>query len=232
MRRKWAVLIALLALPALCAPALALTGQEALERQEELIQVDELQRAAEQSGGQAQYGDSLDEGLENLLDTGTQELGGAVRTAARSGALLLVILLFCALTESLGQERLKTGSRAAALAGTLAVTAVAVADVNSLLGMGTGAIEKMSSFANVLLPAVTVASAATGAVTMDFVLMEKSAAKAIQKHENLRYFAPDVNQAKDAHLWQYRLFHDLFVMDNKRGLIYAYTATAPTNPTE
>ncbi len=165
MRRKWAVLIALLALPALCAPALALTGQEALERQEELIQVDELQRAAEQSGGQAQYGDSLDEGLENLLDTGTQELGGAVRTAARSGALLLVILLFCALTESLGQERLKTGSRAAALAGTLAVTAVAVADVNSLLGMGTGAIEKMTSFANVLLPAVAAVTAATGAVT-------------------------------------------------------------------
>lgn len=74
--------------------------------------------------------------------------------------------------------------------------------------------------------------AATGAVTMDFVLMEKSAAKAIQKHEKLRYFAPDVNQAKDAHLWQYRLFHDLFVMDNKKGLIYAYTATAPTKPTE
>ena len=164
MKRKWAVLIALLALPALCAPAQALTGQEALERQEELIQVEELQRAAEQNGGQAQYGDSLDEGLENLLDTGTQELGGAVRTAARSGALLLVILLFCALAESVGGLG-KDGVKAASLAGTLAVTGVAVADVNSLLGLGTGAIENMTSFANVLLPAVAAVTAATGAVT-------------------------------------------------------------------
>lgn len=69
--------------------------------------------------------------------------------------------------------------------------------------------------------------AATNAVTMDFVMLDKSAAKAIQKHQKLRYFAPDENQSKDAHLWQYRLFHDLLVMDNKKDLIYAYTATAP-----
>ena len=164
MGRQRAVLAAVALVSVLCLPAQALTGEEALRRQEELIDVEGLRRAAEDSGGTARYGASLDEGLENLLNTGTQELGGAVRRAARSGALLLVILLFCALAESVGELG---GSKvsAASLAGTLAVTAVAVADVNSLLGLGTGAIEKMSSFANVLLPTVAALTAATGAVT-------------------------------------------------------------------
>ncbi len=165
MRRLWAVLWAVLTLCVSCVPAHALTGEEVLQRQEELLEVDELQRAAERDGSTAEYGASLDEGLGDLLDTGTQELGGVVRKAARSGALLLAILLFCALAESMGQDVGKGGARAASLAGTLAVTAVAVADVNSLLGMGTGAIEKMSSFAGVLLPTVAAAAAATGAVT-------------------------------------------------------------------
>ena len=165
MKRARIMLIALLALPALCVPVHALTGDDVLLRQEELVEVDELQRSAEENGGEAEYGASLDEGLESLLDTGTRELSGAVRKAARSGALLLVILLFCALAESVGQGTGKGRVNAVNLAGTLAVTAVAAADVNSLLGMGTGAIEKMSSFANVLLPTVAAVTAATGAIT-------------------------------------------------------------------
>ena len=46
------------------------------------------------------------------------------------------------------------------------------------------------------------------------------AAEAIQKHQKLRYFAPDVNQDADAHKWQFRVFHDLIVLDNKKQLIY------------
>lgn len=163
MRKGW--ILALLLLPALLVPVRALTGEEALRRQEKLVEMDGLRHAAEQNGGAAEYGASLDEGLEALLDTGTRELSGAVRTAARSGALLLVILLFCSLAESVGEEAGKSGIKAASLAGTLAVTAVAVADVNSLLGLGTGAIGRMASFANVLLPIVAAVTAATGAVT-------------------------------------------------------------------
>ncbi len=157
--------LALAILLALCVSTRALDAQEALERQEQLVGVDELQRSARENGGGAEYGAGLDEGLEGLLDTGTREVSGAVRRAARSGALLMVVLLFCALAESVGQGPGKSGVGAANLAGALAVTAVAAADVNSLLGMGTGAIEKRSSFANVLLPAVAAVAAATGAVT-------------------------------------------------------------------
>lgn len=163
MKRKWGVLLALVLLPALCLPVRALYGGGE-DGPEQLVDVDGLRRAAQESGGTAEYGTTLDEGLEGLLDTGTRELRGAVRRAARSGALLLVILLFCALAESVGE--LGRGSvKAASLAGTLAVAAVAAADVNSLLGMGTGSIERMTSFANVLLPTAAVLTAATGAVT-------------------------------------------------------------------
>lgn len=49
------------------------------------------------------------------------------------------------------------------LAGALAVTAVAVGDVNSLLSMGEEAIQNMQGLGDVLLPAVSMATAASGA---------------------------------------------------------------------
>ena len=66
----------------------------------------------------------------------------------------------------------------------------------------------------------------TGAKAINFMIVHPSACAAIQKHKKLRYFAPDTNQGKDAHKWQYRLFHDLLVYENKKGLIYCHTAAA------
>lgn len=65
---------------------------------------------------------------------------------------------------------------------------------------------------------------ASGSKAINFMIVHPSACAAIQKHKKLRYFAPDVNQGKDAHLWQYRLFHDLLVYENRKGLIYCHTA--------
>lgn len=65
---------------------------------------------------------------------------------------------------------------------------------------------------------------AAGGKALNFIVMAPEAAAAISKHEKLRYFSPDVNQSDDAHLWQYRLFHDLIVYAQKKGLIYAHVA--------
>ncbi|MBE6468944.1 MAG: hypothetical protein E7001_03050 [Coriobacteriaceae bacterium] len=67
---------------------------------------------------------------------------------------------------------------------------------------------------------------AADAKAIDFLIVHPSAVAAIQRHEKLRYFAPDANQSKDAHLWQYRLYHDLLVYEAKKPLIYAHTASA------
>lgn len=61
---------------------------------------------------------------------------------------------------------------------------------------------------------------------LNFMVLSPEAAAAITKHEKMRYFSPDTNQKDDAHLWQYRLFHDLLVYENKKQLIYAHTAAA------
>lgn len=62
---------------------------------------------------------------------------------------------------------------------------------------------------------------ASSGKNLQFMIVHPSACAAITKHETLRYFAPEVNQAKDAHLWQYRIYHDLLVYANKANLIYA-----------
>lgn len=72
-------------------------------------------------------------------------------------------------------------------------------------------------------------AAADDALAVNFMIVHPSAVAAIQRHKKLRYFAPDDNQKRDAHLWQYRLFHDLLVYSNKKGLIYAHTETAATS---
>ena len=55
---------------------------------------------------------------------------------------------------------------------------------------------------------------------LNFLVAAPGSATGITKHQTLRYFAPEVNQAKDAHLWQYRLFHDLLVYEQQKALIY------------
>lgn len=159
------VILVLLILPLLVLPASALSTEDVMTQQEKAAGVDELERSARQSGGTVDYGTGLDKGLGELLDTGTEELTGIVRRAVRSGVLLLIVLMLCSMTETVQDTMGKSKASVVPLAGSLAVTAVAVSDVNSLLGLGRGAIENMSSFANVLLPTVAAVTAATGAIT-------------------------------------------------------------------
>ena len=72
--------------------------------------------------------------------------------------------------------------------------------------------------------------AAAGA-QINFMTLSPEAANAITRHEKMRYFSPDVNQKDDAHLWQYRLFHDLLVYENKKQLIYLNAAAAASQGT-
>lgn len=61
---------------------------------------------------------------------------------------------------------------------------------------------------------------------INFMIVNPESAEAIVKHNPLRYFAPEVNQSDDAHKWQYRLYHDLFVYENKVNGIYLSAKSA------
>jgi hypothetical protein len=57
---------------------------------------------------------------------------------------------------------------------------------------------------------------------LNFLLLHPSAVIQPIKLNQVKYFSPDVNQISDGHLWQYRLYHDAFVEDNKVNGIYRH----------
>lgn len=146
-------------------PAAAADIDDVLYQQEEAAGISELEDAAAEAGGIARYGETLDQGLGKLLKAGSSEAGGVIRKAVRSGVLLMAIVLLCGLGENLLESTGKRSIPVVSLAGTLAVAAVAMTDVGSMLGLGKETIQNITSFSNVLLPSVAAITAATGAVT-------------------------------------------------------------------
>ena len=66
---------------------------------------------------------------------------------------------------------------------------------------------------------------AEGAVNLNFEIVEPKAAFAVAKHKKLRVFDPDTNQKRDDYLFQYRLYHDMFVYPQKAAGIYVHKST-------
>ena len=81
--------------------------------------------------------------------------------------------------------------------------------------------------------AITMATSGEGGYTptaggfkINFMLMHPSAVSKIVKHAKPRIFAPDTNQKADAWKFDYRIYHDTFVMNNKKSGIYVHHAAA------
>lgn len=67
---------------------------------------------------------------------------------------------------------------------------------------------------------------ADGAANLNFMIVEPKAVFAVAKHKKLRVFDPDTNQKRDDYLFQYRLYHDMFVYPQKAAGVYAHKAQA------
>ena len=73
-----------------------------------------------------------------------------------------------------------------------------------------------------------IGTASTG-YKINFLVVHPSAVCQVLKHVKPRIFSPDVNQKADAWKFDYRVYHDLFVYDNKVKGIYLHKgATALT----
>lgn len=165
MRHIW---IAVFLLLSLITAGHCVSTQDIARAQSEALDLEELEQEAKEYTGDVDIAQGVDlqEGLDRILDTGNENLHGAVKKAVRSGVLLLSAVLLCGVADGLyiGVPE-RGGAQSVQLVGTLAVTAIAVIDVNSLLGLGTAAIEKISDFSNLLLPVVAAVTAATGAIS-------------------------------------------------------------------
>ncbi|HZW02882.1 MAG TPA: hypothetical protein VFF68_03075 [Anaerolineaceae bacterium] len=57
---------------------------------------------------------------------------------------------------------------------------------------------------------------------INFMLLHPTAVLQPVKLNQVKYFDPDVNQISDGHLWQYRAYHDAFVIENHEDGIYLH----------
>ena len=158
------ILLFVLVLFAMSGQAYAMSGEEVLDAQAEALGLDELRRAAQEYAPDVNWTQvpDLDEGLKDLLETGSESIGGIVKQALRSGVLLLSVVLLSAIAEGAMSGGSGKGLPTISVASALAVTAVAVTDANALIGMGGKVIEKMEVFSKVLLPTMAAVTAASG----------------------------------------------------------------------
>lgn len=63
---------------------------------------------------------------------------------------------------------------------------------------------------------------AADAVDINFMIVAKSAVVQAKKLANPKIFTPDENQTKDAWKFQYRLYHDALVYENKKSGVYVH----------
>lgn len=63
------------------------------------------------------------------------------------------------------------------------------------------------------------------AKNLNFLIVDPKAVFAVAKHKKLKVFDPDVNQKGDDYLFQYRLYHDMFVYPQKAAGVYAHSST-------
>ncbi len=60
------------------------------------------------------------------------------------------------------------------------------------------------------------------ATNLNFILMHPTAVEQATKLANLKIFSPEENQLTDSWLFQYRLYHDAWVYDNKVSGVYIH----------
>jgi hypothetical protein len=60
---------------------------------------------------------------------------------------------------------------------------------------------------------------------INFILMHPTAVDQATKLAQLKIFSPDENQLSDSWLFQYRLYHDAWVYDNKLAGVYVHAAS-------
>jgi len=100
------------------------------------------------------------ESLGAVLAEGLSRAGAALFPAVRTAASMLAVVVLCSMAAQLEPERARS---AAALAGTLAITLLGVGSFRSMVEVGRETLSSLQSFSLLLLPALSAATAASGA---------------------------------------------------------------------
>ncbi len=180
----------------------SVTVEDIEESQSEALDTDALEDALPEEAGETLDGLKVSEslnfesGAKKLFEGIKSNIGGILTGGLKSASVILIIAIFCSTVGA----AFEGGAKYAILAGILAISAVSVFNINTFIGLGSKTLDDMNTFSKMLLPTLTAAATASGAVT-------SAAAK---------YAATT-------------LFMDVLMTVSKNvvvPLIYAYTATS------
>lgn len=114
--------------------------------------------AAEAIGAPEVTGAEFEGGLAKLFDFARRHARGVLRETLRPLASIVAVTLLCAAAEGFAGD----GAETVRFAGCLAIAAVGVRDVQSVLRLGGDTLHTLRDFSRVLLPTLTTAAAASG----------------------------------------------------------------------
>ncbi|MDR0905136.1 MAG: stage III sporulation protein AE [Oscillospiraceae bacterium] len=114
--------------------------------------------------GDMKVTDALDAqgAISRLVEGIGAKLRGIVVSALKNAAIIVMAAMLSGIFAAAFPE--KSGNYAR-LAGVLAISTVSVASVNTFIGMGAAVLDDLSVFSKMLLPCLTAAAAASGAIT-------------------------------------------------------------------
>lgn len=168
MKTPKIIICVILASFALMGAALAET--DVMEEQAEALDVKGLENALPESAADYMDGmsvmDSLDlgESALTILTNAGESVGGFLKQGLKSAVLLLCVVLLCGVVSGLfdgtDQSPIKNY---VPLVGAMAIIAISVSDLSSLIGLGRQTIESMDIFSKALLPTLAAAASAGGA---------------------------------------------------------------------
>lgn len=144
-----------------------LTAEDIQKSQADALDTDKLEDALPGDAGELlgdmNITDSLDlaGGVQKLWEGIQKGVGEAFTGGLKSAALIVVIAVLCSTVST----ALEGGAKYAILAGILAIAAISVSNVNAFIGLGNKTIDDMNTFSKMLLPTLSGAAAASGAIT-------------------------------------------------------------------
>ena len=145
--------------------ATAPTVAEQAEAMEAESVTDELPQAAGDILGDISITDADmgEKGFQAVLDTIKDSAFGIFKNALASAAKILTVVVLCTAACSAMSEG---GVRdMVSFCGTVAVSAIAISNVHSFLGMGMETLYTLSDYSKILLPTMCSAAATAGAIT-------------------------------------------------------------------
>ncbi len=144
--------------------AKAVSTEDIIQMQADAIGIEALEKVANEYAPGIAWNitPDIDLAIEEILETGTDSLHGVIKKSIRSGVLLLTIILLTCVVGKISAIGAINSVYAMPIVTAVSITAVAVTDVNALVGLGSDVIEKMEAFSEILLPTIAAALAASG----------------------------------------------------------------------